>query len=72
MVDATNKHYLYKNGDQVADRPAPPIGVDLHDKYVIGGVQDENGGGQFHGVIDEVTFYDYVVGNTDVVAAFRG
>merc|ERR1711865_745162 len=69
---AKQDHTFFKNGQAVANRPAPPIGVDLHDKYVIGGVQDENGGGQFHGVVDEVSFYDYVVGNTDVVAAFRG
>ena len=42
--------------------------MDLHDKYVIGGVQNENGGGQFHGVIDEVSFYAMTLGAEDVAS----
>jgi hypothetical protein len=47
--DAKNEHYLYKNGVNAATRPAPPQGVDLHDVYHIGRVDN-----WFYGVIDEV------------------
>ena len=56
---ATSTHYFYKNGVQVAARPAPPVGVDLHDSYRIGSVG--GGGGEFVGVIDEVGFYDFTL-----------
>ena len=42
--DATNQHYLYKNGVNAATRLAPPRGVDLHDDHRIGGV---GRGGEF-------------------------
>jgi hypothetical protein len=70
------QHYIYKDGVQIAARPAPPNGVDLHDEYRVGGV----GGGcpgvwcfiNYDGVIDEVTFYDVTLGAVDVGIIFAG
>jgi hypothetical protein len=53
---AASRHYIYKNGRRVANRPAPPIGVDVHDEYAIGAV---GGDSFFTGVIDEVKFYNF-------------
>ena len=61
-------HYFYKDGVQVAVRPAPPVGVDLHDSYRIGGVGGD--GGEFVGVIDEVSFFDFALTDGDVASLF--